>query len=147
MLCCSCIYLPENRGWGFCFWNNNKNTKYFLLFWGKRELQTCCCIHTVTELARTDSQQCFYQMMWSDTPGKVSHCWSQTHCQSPREEDFFWMSLCPEFRLDFFSFCFVCLINLVNEICFPWNRFFYVFSALSAWGRVMGSQRIEEYSA
>lgn len=37
-LCCRWIYLPEHRGWGLCFLNNNKNTKYSLLFWGKPEL-------------------------------------------------------------------------------------------------------------
>lgn len=76
-------YLPENRGWGFCFWNNNnKNTKYSLFCSGESQNFKCAVAFTLTELAGTVSQQCFYQMLWSDTPGKVSHCWSQSHCQS-----------------------------------------------------------------
>lgn len=86
LLCCRWIYLPEHRGWGFCFFNN-KNTKYSLLV-----LEKARTLNMLFKLARTISQQCFYQMMRSDTPGEfLPLLESITLPISSIEEDFFWM--------------------------------------------------------
>lgn len=44
---CRRIYLPEYRGWGFCFLNNNKNTKYSFFCSGESQNFKCAVAFTL----------------------------------------------------------------------------------------------------